>query len=175
MKVDRDEVREIFERAGDVCDFFMLKKEGRDNICFVEYDTLDQAKRAMNKLNGERIGNNVIHISEAKPREKKEGEEQKGRHGNFEGNRGNGGRDRGDRGNGNFDKNNNRFSNKGGNDYGERRSSRDEKPRERGEKREFRGDRNDGFRGGNGQNRSEYQKREEYHKTETKPANDFDY
>lgn len=65
-----DQLREIFSAAGKVVDanVVMDKMTGRSRgFAFVEYETEEEAKKAIETLNGTEVDGRKIFVSEARP------------------------------------------------------------------------------------------------------------
>ncbi len=65
-----DQIRDIFSKAGKVVDanVVMDKMTGRSRgFAFVEYETEEEAKKAIETLNGTEIDGRKIFVSEARP------------------------------------------------------------------------------------------------------------
>lgn len=65
-----EELREIFAKIGKIVDanVVMDKMTGRSRgFAFVEYETDDDAKKAIDQLNGTEVGGRKIFVSEARP------------------------------------------------------------------------------------------------------------
>lgn len=160
----------MFEEVGSLQDFFMKRQEGKDTFAFLEFNSIEQAEKAIDRFNGKKIGDRALFVTYSRPRAKKEGQEERGGNGGFRG----GDRDRGNRG-----------------DRGDRGDRRDRGDRNGGydhknqrEERKPRFEKNEGFksRDSYGQGKSNYQKSERSnfegygHKEEEKVvSNDFDY
>lgn len=71
-EMSSDDLREAFAKFGDVVDanIVMDKNSGRSRgFGFVEMKTEDEAKKAMEGLNGQEIGGRKIFVSEAKQKQ----------------------------------------------------------------------------------------------------------
>ena len=92
-------LQELFEEHGTVqsAQVIMDRETGRSKgFGFVEMGTDDEAKAAINALNGKEVGGRALTVNEARPREDRGGRGGGGGRGGY----GGGGRDRGGYGGG---------------------------------------------------------------------------
>jgi len=92
FKTSEAELRALFEQHGQVTSatLVMDRETGRPRgFGFVEMDNDDEARAAMNALNGQNVGGRDLAVNEARPREERSGG---GGRGGYGGGRGGGGR-----------------------------------------------------------------------------------
>lgn len=64
MTVRKHDVVQLFGKYGDIIEIMM-----KDDFAFVEYAHMHSAAKALNELNGARMGGQKIQVEEARPKE----------------------------------------------------------------------------------------------------------
>lgn len=64
MTVRKHDIIELFGKYGDIIEIMM-----KDDFAFVEYAHIQSAAKALNELNGQRLGPQKIQVEEARPKE----------------------------------------------------------------------------------------------------------
>jgi RNA recognition motif-containing protein len=62
--VDEAQLKELFSRYGDVKDVRVIERKG---FGFVEFETVEEAEKAMEELNGTEFVGRTLRIDEARP------------------------------------------------------------------------------------------------------------
>jgi cold-inducible RNA-binding protein len=96
-----DELRDLFAQAGTVTTVELIRDRDTGNskgFAFVTMDSMDDANKAIQQINGQSFGNRELKVSMARPREERSGGYDSNRSGGY---RGNQSRDRRSSGGGN--------------------------------------------------------------------------
>lgn len=64
MTVRKHDIIELFGKYGDIIEIMM-----KDDFAFVEYSHIHSAAKALNELNGAKLGPQKIQVEEARPKE----------------------------------------------------------------------------------------------------------
>ena len=64
MEVRKHDIIDAFGKYGDIIEIMM-----KDDFAFVEYAHIHSAAKALNELNGFKLGSNKIQVEEARPKE----------------------------------------------------------------------------------------------------------
>lgn len=64
MTVRKHDIVQLFAKYGDIIEIMM-----KDDFAFVEYAHMHSAAKALNELNGARLGGQKIQVEEARPKE----------------------------------------------------------------------------------------------------------
>ena len=62
----------MFDPIGQITNLFLKKPESASPFAFIEYSTLDEAQKAIQKLNGRKIDDKMICVKYSKPRPPRE-------------------------------------------------------------------------------------------------------
>jgi len=64
MTVRKHDIVQLFAKYGDIIEIMM-----KDDFAFVEYAHMHSAAKALNELNGTKLGGQRIQVEEARPKE----------------------------------------------------------------------------------------------------------
>ncbi len=84
-----DELRELFAQAGTVTAVDLIKDRDTGSskgFAFVTMESMDDANKAIQQLNGQTLGNRELRVSMARPREERSGGYDSNRGGGYRGN-----------------------------------------------------------------------------------------
>jgi len=99
--VTEDELRKLFSEVGTVSEAVLIKDRDTGyskGFAFITMGSQEEAKKAIEQINGKMMNNRELKVNEARPPEdRSRGGYGNNRGGNFSNNNRNGGRDRGNR------------------------------------------------------------------------------